>query len=149
MNEPSIIVKWVLRAEHSLSTVQRTGLLVWSSSRRHSAAALGLHLDLRVASTTCSSCMLGLRPRLRPRPSLLDLVRKTNTEQPLPPRPNTAHGEGLHPKLVPLPQSPVLLPHDDYDDVETPPPYSPVDPVVKKEEKTDKMPPVSATLGGA
>lgn len=124
--------------------------MVWSFSRRHSAAALGLHLhlDLRAASTTCSSCMLGLRPRLRPRPSLLDLVRKTNTEQPLPARPSTAHGEGLHPKLVPLPQSPVLLPLDDQDDVETPPPYSPVEPVVEKEEKAEKMPPVSVTSEG-
>ena len=85
--------------------------------------------------------MLGLRPRLRPRPSLLELVRNTNTDDP--------HGD-THPTLVPLPTSPVLHQHDDHDDVETPPTDSPAEPVVQEEQKKeDKMPPVSMPLGGA
>jgi hypothetical protein len=118
----------------------------WSFSRRHSAA-LGLHLDGRASSHTYRRCMLGLRPRLRPRPSLLDLARKTNFDE-LPLRPSTPHDTGTHPKLVPLPQSPVLHPHDDADDVETPPPHSPLD-AAKQHDTTDKMPPVSDWLGGA
>lgn len=93
--------------------------------------------------------MLGLRPRLQPRPSLLDLVRKTSPEDQLPPRPSTSYETGTHPKLVPLPTSPVLLPQDhEADDVETPPPHSPVQPV-KQDDTTDKMPPVSDWFGGA
>lgn len=92
--------------------------------------------------------MLGLRPRLRPRPSLLDLVRKTNPDDPLPPRPATSHADDAHPKLVPLPQSPVLLPLDVHDDVETPPPYSPAEIVEEKETIVEKMPPVSIVWRG-
>lgn len=106
------------------------------------------HPRHRASPVSYPSCMLGLRPRLRPRPSLLDLVRKTNSEAQLLRRPSTPNETDTHPKLVPLPQSPVLLPHDDEDDVESPPPYSPVESVTQ-EEKVDKMPPVSDALGGA
>jgi len=129
--------------EHRLRTVHFGG----APARRHSAA-LGLHLDRRASSPTYRRCMLGLRPRLRPRPSFLDLVRKTDSEEQLPPRPSTSHETGIDPRLVPLPKSPVLPPQNDQDDVETPPSYSPVD-VVKQEEKVDKMTPVSDWLGGA
>ncbi|KAL5394409.1 H(+)-transporting V1 sector ATPase subunit A [Paraphaeosphaeria minitans] len=85
--------------------------------------------------------MLGLRPRLRPRPSLLDLVRKTNSEEQLPLHSSISYVTGTHPKRVPLPTSPVLLPQDnEADDVETPPPHSPVD-LAKTEDRTRKMPP--------
>lgn len=90
--------------------------------------------------------MLGLRPRLRPRPSLLDLVRTASPDQPLP-RPATPSEGGIRPQLVPLPKSPELVPQE-IDDVDTPPPYSPVD-ETKQDTDTDKMPPVSRMLEDA
>ncbi|KAF2746074.1 V-type ATPase [Sporormia fimetaria CBS 119925] len=55
--------------------------------------------------------MLGLRPRLRARPSLLDLVRRHNTDHSTQsPRPATPLDADEHPSHTPLPASPVLAP---------------------------------------
>jgi hypothetical protein len=54
--------------------------------------------------------MLGLRPRLKARPSLLDLVRRDSIDQ-ISQRPALLEPDD-HTLGVPLPQSPVLAPSD-------------------------------------
>jgi V-type H+-transporting ATPase subunit A len=64
--------------------------------------------------------MLGLRPRLRARTSLLDLVRRSNIDQiSLSPR-RLSHLDD-RPNLIPLPASPQIAP---IQDVAVPLPYS-------------------------
>ena len=88
--------------------------------------------------------MLGLRPRLKPRPSLLDLIRKNNIDEL---SQSPSHSAPLEPAdaptLVPLPASPAVVPRVE---VTGPPPYSLQEgseevPVVEEEEA--KMAPVS------
>ncbi|KAH7135018.1 vacuolar ATP synthase-like protein catalytic subunit A [Dendryphion nanum] len=85
--------------------------------------------------------MLGLRPRLKPRPSLLDLVRKNNIDEISQSPSRTAPLEATDaPTLVPLPASPAIAPRIE---VVGPPPYSLTE--ERKEEdpvdKRAKMPP--------
>jgi V-type H+-transporting ATPase subunit A len=55
--------------------------------------------------------MLGLRPRLRARPSLLDLVRRNNIDQiSQSPRRLSSLEADDRPKLIPLPASPQISP---------------------------------------
>ena len=65
--------------------------------------------------------MLGLRPRLRARASLLDLVRRPNIEQiSQSPRRLTSLEHDDRPKLIPLPASPQITPQRE---VAKPSPY--------------------------
>jgi len=54
--------------------------------------------------------MLGLRPTLKARPSLLDLVRRNNIESLSRSPSRLSHLTQLHPAEVPLPASPRLTP---------------------------------------
>lgn len=82
------------------------------------------------------SCMLGLRPRLKPRPSLLDLIRKNNIDQ-ISQAPSPVPADDP-PTRIPLPVSPSITPKDE---LSSPPPYALKD--VSKKEKKKKMAPVS------
>ena len=87
--------------------------------------------------------MLGLRPRLKPRPSLLDLIRKKNIDELSLSPTSTAPLEPTDaPSLVPLPVSPAVVPRVE---VVGPPPY-----LLQEERKQEpvaeeegKMAPVS------
>jgi V-type (H+)-ATPase V1 A subunit len=73
--------------------------------------------------------MLGLRPRLRSRPSLLDLVRKSNIDHlsQSPQRIDRLEADD-RPKHIPLPSSPLITPQRELQSpTSPPPPYSAVD----------------------
>lgn len=97
------------------------------------------------------SCMLGLRPRLKSRPSLLDLVRRESIDQ-ISQRPTLLETD--LPLQVPLPSSPVKeTPNEAAQDfaivVSSPSSHSPVEQNLeaKSEENTaTKMPPVSSKM---
>lgn len=95
-------------------------------------------------TTTHRSCMLGLRPRLKARPSFLDLVRRGSIDQ-ISQRP--AHLEAdARPLLLPLPQSPVLAPQEPAI-VVSPSPQNREDQSREIEVKEDaKMGPVSCAV---
>ena len=88
--------------------------------------------------------MLGLRPRLKARPSFLDLVRRGSIDQ-ISQRP--AHLEAdARPLLLPLPQSPVLAPQEPAI-VVSPSPQNREDQSREIEVKEDaKMGPVSCAV---
>ncbi|KAF1962585.1 hypothetical protein CC80DRAFT_163449 [Byssothecium circinans] len=71
--------------------------------------------------------MLGLRPRLKSRPSLLDLVRRNSIDQ-ISQRPALLKTDE-HPLRIPLPQSPVLAPSV----VVSPPPFAPEEESIEEE----------------
>ena len=88
---------------------------------------------------------LGLRPRLRTRPSLYDLVQKKNIDQISISGAHIATGKDeVEPHQVPLPVSPLLPPQGEL------PPHAP--PHITLQEASDdesdtstaKMPPVSS-----
>jgi hypothetical protein len=59
------------------------------------------------STTGPSYCMLGLRPRLKHRPSLLDLIQRHNLEAgPITTTPNSASIDDELPTKIPLPASP-------------------------------------------
>lgn len=92
--------------------------------------------------------MLGLRPRLKSRPSLLDLVRRESIDQISQQRP--ALLENDLPLDVPLPKSPIKeIPSEEASEevaiVISPPPYLPPETTPDPEGSKDivkKMPPV-------
>lgn len=56
------------------------------------------------------NCMLGLRPKLRPRPSLLDLITKHNAQgYQFPPQPHPLSPDNELPTFIPLPTSPSII----------------------------------------
>lgn len=86
--------------------------------------------------------MLGLRPRLKARPSLLDLVRRKNIDQisQEPTRISPLDADD-RPRHIPLPSSPLITPRRE---LLSPPPYTLKEEVVEEEaEQEVKMPPVS------
>lgn len=90
--------------------------------------------------------MLGLRPRLRARPSLLDLVRRSNAEHvsTSPARIPPLEADD-RPLQIPLPKSPLLSPQE-VESVPHPPRYLPPheeSKIEKKERQESKMAPVS------
>lgn len=98
-------------------------------------------------STTTSTCMLGLRPRLKTRPSLLDLIHSKNIDQ------ISASVEKVVPALeahvepfrVPLPASPLISPQRQ-DPPQLPPPRITLQEDSDEDavrEEAVKMPPVS------
>jgi hypothetical protein len=91
--------------------------------------------------------MLGLRPRLKTRPSLLDLIQKKNIDQ------LSASVDQIRPVLeadvepsrVPLPASPLISPQQG--DTQPPPPRITLQEDSDEEERKKtaaKMPPVSS-----
>jgi V-type H+-transporting ATPase subunit A len=88
--------------------------------------------------------MLGLRPRLKARPSLLDLVRRNNIDQISQEPSRTAPLEAdERPKLIPLPSSPLITPLRE----PTSPPLHTLAEEPKEELKEEaKMPPVSLRI---
>ena len=81
-------------------------------------------------------CMLGLRPRLKARPSLLDLVRRKNIEEiSQAPSRFTPLEADPRPLQTPLPQSPVVSPQSEVEIVISPPPYS-----LKEEPEATRSP---------
>lgn len=92
--------------------------------------------------------MLGLRPRLKARPSFLDLVRRGSIDQ-ISQRPALLEADA-RPLQIPLPQSPVLTPREPAI-VVTPLEEEKGSSIAEKKvvEETDKMGPVSfARCGG-
>lgn len=88
--------------------------------------------------------MLGLRPRLKSRPSLLDLVRSKNIDQiSQSPSRITPLEADERPKLIPLPSSPLITPLREA--IASPPPYELKEEIGEEEETSTetKMPPVS------
>jgi hypothetical protein len=99
-----------------------------------------------VSSHPNRSCMLGLRPRLKARPSFLDLVRRGSIDQ-ISQRPALLEADA-RPLQIPLPQSPVLAPQE-LSVVDTPLPQSEEDTESQIEVKEDaKMGPVSCAVCG-
>lgn len=89
------------------------------------------------------SCMLGLRPRLKARPSFLDLVRRGSIDQ-ISQRPVLLEADA-RPTQIPLPQSPVIAPQEPEIVVSpTPEEEEGISGSVRKEEA--KMGPVSFAL---
>lgn len=88
--------------------------------------------------------MLGLRPRLKARPSLLDLVRRKNIDQISSEPSRTAPLEAdERPKLIPLPSSPLITP---LREPTSPPPYIFVEEPKEQLKEEVKMPPVSLRI---
>lgn len=89
--------------------------------------------------------MLGLRPRLKARPSLLDLVRRNNIDD-ISQSPARLHPLDADPRplQIPLPKSPGIPPQQEVEIVVSPPPYSLKEENSKKGTKEElKMGPVS------
>lgn len=91
---------------------------------------------------------LGLRPRLRTRPSLYDLVHKQNIDQLSISGAHLATGpDDVDPHRVPLPASPLIAPHRELA-TPAPPPHITLEAASDDEEEADasiaKMPPVSS-----
>jgi len=83
--------------------------------------------------------MLGLRPRLKTRPSLLDLIQKKDIDHISAAVEQATHNLATHdydPALVPLPSSPVISPLADQ---LAPPPHTAVAPtiVVHRDSESD------------
>jgi hypothetical protein len=88
---------------------------------------------------------LGLRPRLRTRPSLYDLVQKKNIDQISISGAHTAAGQDdVEPHRVPLPASPLIPPQGELP-AQPPPPHITLQEASddEKEIAAPKMPPVS------
>jgi V-type H+-transporting ATPase subunit A len=95
-------------------------------------------------------CMLGLRPRLKTRPSLLDLIHKKNIDEiSVSVDQATAVLEAdVEPHRIPLPASPLISPHRE---VPSQPPQLPPPRITLQEDSDEeardeeeaKMPPVS------
>ncbi|KAF2871165.1 hypothetical protein BDV95DRAFT_573414 [Massariosphaeria phaeospora] len=83
--------------------------------------------------------MLGLRPRLKARPSLLDLVRKKNIDEISQEPARLSPLQADHrPLRIPLPSSPSVTPQLE---VTSPPPYSVKEDTERELKKTAKMAP--------
>jgi hypothetical protein len=98
-------------------------------------------------------CMLGLRPRLKTRPSLLDLIHKKDIDEiSVSVDSVTAALEAdFEPHRIPLPASPLISPHRE---VSSQPPQLPPPRITLQEDSDDepseqeaaKMPPVSFVM---
>lgn len=89
---------------------------------------------------------LGLRPRLRTRPSLYDLVQKKNIDQiSISGAHTAANPDDVEPHRVPLPASPLISPQGELP-TQPPPPHITLQEASDDENETpvDKMPPVSS-----
>jgi len=94
--------------------------------------------------------MLGLRPRLRTRPSLLDLIQKKNIDQisASVDRVVPVLETDVEPYRVPLPASPLISPQREKPP-QLPPPHITLHEDSEEENKEDttaKMPPVSFAI---
>jgi V-type H+-transporting ATPase subunit A len=86
--------------------------------------------------------MLGLRPRLKSRLSLLDLIQKKNIDQ-ISASVERAVPTDVEPQHVPLPASPLISPQEVASRPQLPPPRITLHRGSDTEEETAKMPPVS------
>jgi hypothetical protein len=94
---------------------------------------------------------LGLRPRLKTRPSLFDLVQKKNIDEI-----STAHiatTDDVEPAAIPLPpesraSTPLISPQRELPSVAPPPHIALHEATDEEQSPIDKMPPVSDTKCG-
>lgn len=96
--------------------------------------------------------MLGLRPRLKTRPSLLDLIQKNNIDHisASVDRVTAVLEADVEPRRVPLPASPLSSPQRDLPSEQLPPPRITLQEDSEEDcRKKDigKMPPVSFVVG--
>jgi hypothetical protein len=97
------------------------------------------------STSTCTVCMLGLRPRLKSRPSLLDLIQKKNIDQ-ISASVERIIPTDVKPEHVPLPASPLISPQREVvSRPQVPPPRITLHTGSDAEEEITKMPPVSLT----